>query len=241
MATESATDEIVALPESLSWPNAMIRMNWVHGEHVTLIGPTGRGKTELLIELIRPHVWVIFLSTKRVDKTLTPLRKMGYRIIRNGHELNPDVDNRFVVKPSWPSNLNAEQQNEYHRRIFDNVLHRAFRQTGWIVVIDELEYLYKHLKITASLDRLLTQGRSQGNSVFCGTQRPKNVTLHAYEQARHLFIWTQSDLTNVTRAAELTGINKKEIVPIVRSLGPHDVLYVDTISGEMFITNTRWE
>lgn len=241
MATESATDETVALPESLSWPNAMIRMNWVHGEHVTLIGPTGRGKTELLIELIRPHVWVIFLSTKRVDRTLTPLREMGYRIIRNGHELNPDVDNRFVVKPSWPSNLNAEQQNEYHRRIFDNILHRAFRQTGWIVVIDELEYLYKHLKITASLDRLLTQGRSQGNSVFCGTQRPKNVTLHAYEQARHLFIWTQSDLTNVTRAAELTGINKKEIVPIVRSLGPHDVLYVDTISGEMFITNTRWE
>lgn len=241
MVVEPTTTNIVTLPDSVSWQSAMERMNWVPGEHVTLIGPTGRGKTELLIELIRPHAWVVFLSTKKVDRTITPLREMGYRVIRTGRELNPEIDNRFIVSPHWPSNWDAERQDAYHRQVFNNVLHRAFRQTGWLIVIDELEYIYNHLKITASLNRLYTQGRSQGNSVFAGTQRPRNVTLHAYEQARHLFIWTQSDLSNVQRAAELTGVNKREVIGIVRSLGPHDVLYVDTISGEKFITNTRWE
>lgn len=238
---EAATSHLVELPESVSWPEAMARMDWVSGEHVTLIGPTGVGKTELLIELIRPHMWVVFLSTKRIDRTLKPLREMGYRTIQTGRELNPEVDSKFIVHPKWSSKLSAEQQNAHHRSVFDNILSRAFRQTGWTIVIDELEYIYRYLKITASLDRLYTQGRSQGNSVLGGSQRPKNVTLHAYEQARHLFIWRQSDLENVKRAAELTGLDRSTIVRIVRELQPHTVLYVDTISGEKFITNTRWE
>jgi hypothetical protein len=227
--------------ESLPWTAAVTRMDWVQGEHVTLIGPTGAGKTELLIELVRPLPWVIFLSTKRIDRTLAPLREMGYRTIRSGKELNPEVDRRFIVAPPWSPKLTAKQQNLFHRNVFDNVLNRAFRQTGWTVVIDELEYINRDLKIEESLDRLYRQGRSQGNSIFAGTQRPRNVTLHAYEQATHLFIWRQSDLTNIVRAAELTGISKQDVIQVVRSLDQHTVFYVNTITGERFLTNTRWE
>ena len=216
-------------------------MNWKQGEHITLIGPTGVGKTELAIAVLSTHKWVVFFSTKRIDTTLAPLKAMGFKTIRKAIDLNPEVHHRYIVAPKWQRKLDATEQDKQHAQIFSETLSRAFWQTGWTVVIDELEYINRDLKIVNPVNRLLRQGRSQGNSMLLGTQRPRHVTLHAYEQATHLFIWKQSDASNVERAAELTGLNKREVASLVSGLGHHDVLYVNTITGERFITNTRWE
>jgi ABC-type cobalamin/Fe3+-siderophores transport system ATPase subunit len=155
-------------------------MDWRQGEHVTLIGPTGVGKTELMVKL-------------------AGLRR-------------------------WRS---------------EEALSRAFWQTGWTVLIDELEYINRDLKIDSPVNRLLRQGRSQGNSMVVGTQRPRYVTLHAYEQATHLFMWRQADLSNITRASELAGVNRAAVLEVLPHLSHHDALYVNTITGDMFVTNTR--
>jgi hypothetical protein len=226
----------------LAWADAVRAMDWRQGEHVTLIGPTGVGKTELMTELLRMRHWCVFLNTKRMDSTQDVLRReLGFRTIRKGVDLNPEVHHRFTVSPPWPKKLSANDTDRLHAAVFTEALAIAFRQTGWTVGIDELEYINRDLRIDAPVNRLLRQGRSQYNSMILGTQRPRHVTLHAYEQATHLFIWRQSDAANIVRAAELAGVNKQAVIETTFTLSKHDTLYVNTITGDMFITNTRWE
>lgn len=233
--------DVIPTSERVSWSHALERMDWRQGEHVTLIGPTGRGKTELMVELLTLPSWWAFFSTKRVDKTQGKLKTYRPRTIKSADEFNPEVSRRYIVAPKWNLKLGAADQSELHREVFSRVLHRAFVQTGWCVAIDELEYINRDLKIADEVDRLLRQGRSQGNSMFLATQRPRHVTLHAYEQATHLFMWRMADLGNVIRAAELAGVNRQLVSGVLPTLGEHDVLYVNTITGETFTTNTRWE
>jgi hypothetical protein len=232
--------DVLPTSERVTWRGAVARMDWRQGEHVTLIGPTGVGKTELMAKLLALPSWWVFLSTKRIDATVADLATYRPRGIKTADELHPEVGRRFIVAPRWNLKLDADTQNDIHARVFSRVLHRAFVQTGWCVAIDELEFINRDLKIGAPVDRLLRQGRSQGNSMFLATQRPRHVTLHAYEQATHLFIWRMADMGNIIRAAELAGVNRQLVSAIVPTLGEHDVLYINTITGNTFTTNTRW-
>lgn len=232
-------DEPITETECFSWGEALVRMAWKQGEHITLVGRTGCGKTELMIELMKHRRWTVFLNTKRVDPTQDTLKGMGCRVTKDGN-INPQASSRWIVKPPWSRKV-IGNTDEIHATIFTRTLTEAFWQTGWTVCIDELEFINRDLKIIAPVDKLLRQGRSQGNSMILGTQRPRHVTLHAYEQATHLFLWKQQDLGNVERAAELAGVNQAKVMEMMPNLSKHDVLYVNADTGETFITNTRWE
>lgn len=225
--------------ERESWPEAVRRMDWRQGEHVTLIAPTGRGKTELTVQLLEHRRWVVFLATKRIDSTSAQLHKKGYRTIRTADELNPDLSSKFILHPPFPR-VSAAQLRAQHREAFREGLMRAFRQTGWTVSVDEARYICDYLGLKDEMMLLWLQGRSQGNSVICSTQRSRFVPLEAYDQATHLFMWTDPDVGNINRNSELAGFNRNRVIRAMRSMNKHDVLYVNTVTNEMFITNTRW-
>lgn len=226
--------------ERVTWPEALRRMDWRQGEHVTLIGPTGRGKTELTIELLKERTWVVFLGTKREDETQDRLKRAGYRTIRDSRQLNPEIDHYFILRPPFPK-VDPDVLKAQHARVFRDGLMTAFRQTGWTVAADEAVYICHYLGLSEDMKLLWLQGRSQGNSVICNTQRSRFIPLEAYSSATHLFVWTDPDQNNIRRNAELTGFNYHQALDAMQVMTKHDVLYVNTVTGEMVITNTRWD
>jgi hypothetical protein len=233
------TIDAAGVSERVPWEAARARMDWRQGEHVTLIGPTGRGKTELLTELLDIRRYNVFLGTKRVDSTQARLKSMGYREISDPAQLNVEVAQRVVFRPSFPRRATAAALKQAHKVAFRDLLTRAFAQTSWTVVIDELRYITDFLGLTDEVMLLWLQGRSQGNTVVCGTQRPRHVPLEAYDQATHLFFWHDPDHDNVERVAKIASLNRRAVLATVPNLAHHDVLYVNTVTGDTFVTNTR--
>jgi energy-coupling factor transporter ATP-binding protein EcfA2 len=229
--------------ERVAFGAAVERMDFRQGEHVTLIGPTGRGKTELTVKLLKAFdTWTVFFGTKKKDTTQDLLKAMGYRTVENADALNPDIARRFIIRPKFPRRTNdSDQIKRLHRKVFEQALLRAFDQTGWLIAMDEARYICHFLGLSETAQLIWLQGRSQGNTIICNTQRSRFIPLEAYDQATHLFMWTDPDLSNVARNSELAGFNKNAALIAMQEMSKHDVLYVNTATGDMFITNTRWE
>lgn len=231
---------------TVPFSEAMQRMDWRQGEHVTLIGPTGLGKTELTVSMLDAYKneaagkYIVFLGTKRKDSTQDELKSKGYNIIKDARALEPQVATKYIVKPDWPSKVDdAEDIKRYHRDVFRSTIIRCIRQGGWTIVCDELRYLAGFLGLSDELLVAWLQGRSEHVSVVSSTQRPRYVPLEAYDQPTHLFFFRDSDHGNVRRVAELVSVHRGTVEVTVPNLPEHDVLYTNTRTGDIFITNTR--
>lgn len=204
-----------------------------------LIGPTGSGKTTLTNELVDFRRYSIFLGSKRVDETQDELKGLGFVQVADADQIHPDVSRRWYVKPKVNPKSDANAVIDHNRQVLRETLMRAYHEGGWAVWIDEGRYLSDLLQLKKEMVLLLTQGRSQKNSVIVGTQRPRHVPLEAYDQATHVFIWRDPDLQNVARVAEIIGMNKREAQQAVANLEFHEFLYYNTHTGETTISKVE--
>lgn len=178
------------------------------------------------------------LATKKADPTIDRFRKQGYRFVNNWDDVNPEMMPHVVFKPAFP-NVSATELRSLHSNVFADVLTSVFRQGGWTVVADEVRYLTEFLRLKNEMELLWMQGRSLGISVVAATQRPANIPLTAYDQASHLFFWRDNDETNLKRIGGLGGLSAKDIRHEVAILPRHEVLYLDTRTGEGIRTKVR--
>lgn len=223
----------------LSWDVFDENWVWKQGEHITMVGPTGSGKTTLETAILPRRDFVVFLSTKRIDSTQDTLKGMGYKVIHSAKELHPDITPKAILRPPWPENASAKQLLDIHADVFREALMQVFRQGYWTVVMDEARYLTKDLGLSMEAQLLWLQGRSLKISVVAGTQRPRWIPLEAYDQATHLFFWKDPDRQNVDRIAEMAGLNRLEVQDIVPRLPEYAMLYASRKTDELVITKVE--
>src|SRR4051812_14328842 len=152
--------------------DAALPTTWKIGQHIAAVGGTGTGKTYLISKLVELRQYVIVLRTKPDD-----VKFDGFLKARKADALDSLYETRILLTPE-----HSRQMREGYE-----MLERVWEMGGWTVVIDELWYLEKLLKLGPLVERLLTQGRSKRISVIVGMQRPAQISRFAISQCTHLF------------------------------------------------------
>ncbi len=203
--------------------------DWEQGEHVTLIGPTGGGKTTLALELLPRRDFVLAIATKQRDEVLYRLEDQDCQRVEDFHELPDEAARRIIL--SVPLARGSESLGE-QRKVVHEALVTVYRQGGWTVYLDEVRYITQFLRLGTDMELLWQQGRSSHISVVAGGQRPAFIPLSAYSQATHVFFWRTNDKRDLDRIGGLGGHDSRAIASEVSRLPRHTVLYVNTRTGE---------
>lgn len=230
---------MTTLPPRVPWSAFFPRWQWSQGEHVTIVGPTGTGKSTLMRAILHKRYdaggAVCVFGTKTEDRTLSTWQRQD-GLTR--------VDSWPPKWPGWWWQRPAG--DEWARRVmlwpkirstgdvralgptFGDALDQMFVARRWCVAIDELWYQAAEMGLSHELKAWWSQGRSSGLTLVGATQRPVDIPLLAYNSATHLFLFADNDPRNLDRISGLGGLPPGEIRRIVDSLPFHDVLYVNT-------------
>lgn len=216
------TPEVEAKPwgDFLPWFGGV----WKPGEHLSVIAPTGAGKTTFVGGVLEgSRNYILAFDPKGGDSTLRglgwprlpswPPPPAVYKDIEEGRPA------RFLVGPT----TRLVQDLITQRAVFAAALDGAFEDGGWTVYVDELQLLAdrRMMNLGPQVERLLIAARDLGLSVVTAYQRPANVPRTAADQATWVAVSYTRDKDVVDRVAEMLGRPKPEIRGLMAGLEPY--------------------
>jgi len=209
-------------------------LDWQHDEHFGLIGPTGLGKTTMLLNILPLHSYVVVFATKPRDRIMrTLIDQYDYYKIEHWRSIDPV---RYPRRVLWPDASKLDS-NTLQKRVFEDALERIYLEGYWTVAIDELWYMSNLLGMDAHFKTYLLQSRSLGISLVLSTQRPAWIPREVYTSCTHLMFWRTNDETDLKTLSGLGWRSARIIQSAVANLETYQCLYVNTRTG--FMCRTR--
>lgn len=218
----------------LPWERAIVALaaTMKQGEHVSILGSTGAGKTSVARRILPLRRYAVTLATKPRDDSLEGFIRDGWHRSRKW-PVDPRRHPRVVYWPK-PGRLGDVARQADHAR---QLLEQVWQDGGWTVYWDELRYACKQLGLQPEIEQLYLQGRAMGITMVGASQRPAWVPLEAYSEASHLILLRTNDRRNLDRLGEIGGeIDAREISAAVGTLRRYELLYVGTRTGALWRT-----
>jgi hypothetical protein len=207
---------------------------WKQGEHVTILGHTGSGKTTIAFEILPIRQYVLLIASKPKDRLITEGRENGYHFARTW-----PIDFRiFPRNILWPK-IERIEDLRGQQAVIGKCLHDVYTSGGWTLYLDEVRYLSQTLKLQKLLEVMWLQGRSNDISIVATSQRPRWIPLEAYQSADHLFMFRESDMSNLVRLKEIGGVDRDRLAYELQRIPKHDCIYVNTRDAAMYRFNVR--
>jgi hypothetical protein len=203
-------------------------------QHVTIIGPTGCGKTTLAIELLKCRALVVAFGVKHVDETLEGLVKRDKWHRVEEWKLRPKTAQRVVL---WPKVRDLDKVLDVHRKRFNDAFKSIYKIGHWTIYMDEETYLADHAGLRKVIRSMYILARSNRISLVGSAQRPSWLPLEAYNQAAHLLIFRTGHEADIAKMGSLNGANAKTIAQVVKALPTrHHFLHLNLLDGTMSIS-----
>lgn len=211
------------------------RNEWKLDQHVSLIGPTGRGKSYTARQILsnRPGQ-ILILAPKGVDKTMAGfgehISKWPPGLFVNG----PDETGRWVLRleprVKKPEDLGAMRVH------FAKAMRDVFRKHNWTLYVDELQVIAdpRMMGLGKLVEANLLMGRSRNISVVSSIQVPRWAPRAAYDQASHVLMWRQRDRQALNRIGEISGVDTYRVRIVVQDLDFHEFLWVDATKDKLY-------
>jgi hypothetical protein len=236
------------------FPRATFRddvFDYHDGDHCTFLSPFGGGKTQLALFLLEacasPDRQGVIFVMKPKDATITRFitaMKGKLEVVRDWPPSQVKWLKRvFGTRPAiivlWPGDTGNIDYDEYHQRnVFTRaltMLYSAAKKKPNIMFVDETMSMERELGLTRFLRRAWSKGRSLGNGLWAGSQRPALIDQLAY-QAQHLFLGYDADERAQERYAEIGGgIDPIIVKSIIAQLARFEFLYINRDERSMCI------
>lgn len=206
------------------------RFRW--GGHITAIGPTGAGKTQLVWDLLEPnstpsHPAYVMVKKPRDGTIERRSDELGFKLITD----YPPPRQLWGKKPPgytlWPK-TQFDPLTDHPRKaaIFRRALLDLYRRGKCTIWVDDAYGLAETLKLKTDLIELWTELRSMDAELVATFQKPSHVPTWAYSQAEHLFLFFDPDRRNRLRFAEIGGIDGQVVADAVAHLKKYQALYI---------------
>lgn len=209
------------------------RTTWEPGEHLSVIAPTGAGKTTFVGGLLNAcRRYVLAVDPKGGDSTLGGLgyerlstwpgeRKLANMVADNDEAGRPS---RYIVGPE----IHTKADEERLRDVVKQSLDGAFAMGDWTYYVDELQILTdpRMMNLRQEADRMLISARHKGLSFVSSYQAPSWVTPHAAKMSTWCAVSYTRDTDVVNRLAEILGRPKPEIRGALQGLDKYTWLMV---------------
>lgn len=221
----------------------MFGQEYGDGQHVTLIGPTQRGKStlcfQMLGEVISPDrkATVLHGKIKGRDPVIPRASKRLNLAVTNTYPPSPVAryrgrnGNGYILRPlDKPGESTAEENVILHEH-FKRAIHANYAQTKkpTITVVDESHQAQQDLKLQKQLEGPLMRGAPH-NAEWNNIQRGRFVSYHCYDAPEWIIIFYDPDISNQRRYAEIGGSDPREITDVTSSLRTKRVASGGTIS-----------
>jgi len=222
------------------------RWRYKPGEHVTILGPTGTGKTWLAYQLLEhtatPQLPAVVIVMKPRDATAKAWSK---KLDHPRTATWPPSEFAKIWRaknPSgytlWPKHTFDPQRDDYaHYVVFRKAILDCYKTGHKIIFADELYSLSDELGLDRELITVWTKGRSMDCGLWGATQKPSHVPLWAYSQAEHIFLHRDPDKRNQDRYGDIGGVDPRIVRDITNSLERHQWLYIRRDGPRMCIVD----
>lgn len=200
---------------------------WKPGEHVTIIGPTGQGKSTLALALENKRPYVATLVSKPQDELMDELVRRGWtRLDRWPYRTFDDEHGRRRLLLWIPTSKKSQVKATSER--FQEALEKIMDEGQWVVDIDELLFAAnpKWLALGDQFELMWQQARSLKVSMLVKSQRSAHIPLLAYDQVEHLFVFRENDKRGADRIGEMAALDRFLVRDEVRSLQRYEFLYI---------------
>lgn len=206
-------------------------------EHLEILGPTGSGKSHVLVDVLLERVRrrassCVFIATKQADATVG---KLGWPVVDTWRGVEKHDQVVF-----WPrTKLIGQERKRYQAGRIEELLGRLWQpDANTVVVFDEFSYIEGlNSELKSLLMQYLREGRSHGLTSVMGKQRVQGVQRDMHSESDWKLAFRMNDLDDNERLAQLFGA-KRQYVPVIESLDreKHEFLIQHKLTGAQFIS-----
>lgn len=250
--------EVVSRKEHLQ----EFRHDYHAGQHLTALGPTGRGKTYLICQCMSqvasPELQVMSLHGKIKGRDPV-VRQMGKHLnlrvvpgLPSGQRQKFDRKvrkyNGYLIIPLEKPGGSAEEENAILKREFGKAIHQNYRTRGrpTITHVNEGHQVQEELKLKRACEATLMRG-APDNAMWTEAQRGRWLSWHTYEAPEHMYIFYDDVREERKRYSDFGCADPDEIEYITSQLKTERVADGRTISqclyirrgGGMYVIDTR--
>jgi hypothetical protein len=219
---------------------------WEQGQHVSIFGPNGSGKTTAMLGLCgHPgHRPVVLVATKHRDDLIRRQQQRGWTVCQTLEQVERACDGTFADRwlrwkePEqieqealvvfWPQTAESIKQRrvELGEKV-GALLDYAYARGDITIALDEALYVSDDLRLKPNLNACLHEGRASGLSLLVASQRPSWLPRSAYSAPTYLLMFSTNDPDDLKRLGDIGGgLDAKMLRRELQLLDEHEFLFV---------------